>query len=527
MTAGRLRAGLLTACVAISLAWSATATAADKYYVSPDGNDAADGRSQKSAWRTLDRVNRHTFAAGDRIVLSAGDVHPGSIQLGTENSAGDIEIGSYGKGRAVIDAGDGSGIVIRNLSGVKISSLEIFGSGQETNTGDGILITSSVDPIPAQTIHYSGFVIDDVEVHDFKKFGILLHSHWGTGLDDARVTRCVSHDNGLEGVTVLADEFPGTPNEDIYIGHCVAYHNHGTLGRTGHSGSGIVLGGVKRGVIEHSEAYESGSLSDATETGGPVGIWAWNSDQVTIQFNKSHNMATGNNADGGGYDLDGATTNSVIQYNVSWNNQGYGYQLYDFFWGPHNNNTVRYNVTIGDGKVTSSRRPTPGQGALVGFGNLIDESFHHNIVYVENEGESDVKLVQIDNWPGDRLSFHDNVYIAGTGIRPFDVIDSTGTNLQMFNNLYFFAEEPLPFHWNDRVYNTIDQWRADTDLDANSQFFVGPLPSRAQRIRAELDALMQQPTLQPVMFHSLHRLGAAGSSTTSAPARRSKTTARR
>jgi hypothetical protein len=138
--------------------------------------------------------------------------------------------------------------------------------------------------------------------------------------------------------------------------------------------------------------------------------------------------------------------------------------------------------------------------------NLINESFHHNIVYAENEGESDVKLAQIDNWPGDRLSFHDNVHIAGTGIRPFDVIDSTGTNLQMFDNRYFFSEEPLPFHWNDRVYNTIDQWRADTDLDASSQVFVGPLPSPAQRIRGELDALMQEPALKPVMFHSLHRL---------------------
>ena len=77
------------------------------------------------------------------------------------------------------------------------------------------------------------------------------------------MTRAVSHDNGLEGITVLADEFPGTPNEDIYIGDSVAYHNHGTRGRDGHSGSGIVLGGVKRGMIEHSEAYENGDQSDA------------------------------------------------------------------------------------------------------------------------------------------------------------------------------------------------------------------------------------------------------------------------
>jgi Right handed beta helix region len=504
---GQFRAGLLTACVVIMLATAATsAISGQTYYVSGNGNDAADGTSRRTAWATLARVAEHTFAAGDRLLLEGGVVHRGSIHLGPDRSADDIQIGSYGHGRAIIDAGTGSGIVIENLSAVNISDLEIRGSGQETNSGDGILITSHVDPIPANSVPYSGFVIHKVEVHGFKRFGILLHSRLGTGLRDARVTRAVSHDNGLEGITVLADEFPGTPNEDIYIGYSVAYHNHGTRGLPGHSGSGIVLGGVKRGMIEHSEVYESGDQSDAFHGGGPVGIWAWNSDQVIIQFCKSHDMGTANNADGGGFDLDGATTNSVIQYNVSWNNHGYGYQLYDFFWGPHSGNTVRYNVTIGDGKVTSSRRPTPGQGVLVGVGNLINESFHHNIAYVENEGESDVKLAQIDRWPGDGLAFHDNIYLAGNTIRPFDVIDSTGTNLKMFGNIYYLAEEPLPFHWNKRVYNTIDEWRTEIGLDGSSQFLIGPHPPRGQRIRSALGALMREPTLQPEMFHKLHAL---------------------
>ena len=218
-------------------------------------------------------------------------MHRGSIHLGPDRSADDIQIGSYGHGRAIIDAGTGSGIVIENLSAVKISDLEIRGSGQETNSGDGILITSHVDPIPANTVPYSGFVIHKVEVHGFKRFGILLHSRWGTGLRDAHVTRAVSHDNGLEGITVLADEFPGTPNEDIYIGYSVAYHNHGTRGLPGHSGSGIVLGGVKRGMIEHSEVVrERRPVRRLPKGTGPVGIWAWNSDQVTIQFCKSHDM---------------------------------------------------------------------------------------------------------------------------------------------------------------------------------------------------------------------------------------------
>ena len=54
-------------------------------------------------------------------------MHEGSIQLGRDSSAGQIEISSYGQGRAIIDAGIGSGIVIENLNDVKISNLVIRG----------------------------------------------------------------------------------------------------------------------------------------------------------------------------------------------------------------------------------------------------------------------------------------------------------------------------------------------------------------------------------------------------------------
>jgi hypothetical protein len=81
----------------------------------------------------------------------------------------------------------------------------------------------------------------------------------------------------------------------------------------------------------------------------------------------------------------------------------------------------------------------------------------------------------------------------------------------MFDNRYFFAEEPLPFMWADEhyesiEYNSIEEWQADTGLDANSQFVIGPLGSRAQDIKAALEVLMLEPTLRPDMFHALHRL---------------------
>ena len=119
-------------------------------------------------------------------------------------------------------------------------------------------------------------------------------------------------------------------------------------------------------------------------------------------------------------------------------------------------------------------------------------------------GTRTLKLVQIDTWTGENLAFHDNLYIAGNSIRPFDVLNTTRTNLQMFDNVYVFAEEPLAFFWdvdgNEQVYTSIDEWRTDTGLDWDSQFFIGPFR------RAALDALRRAPTLRPEMFHKLHRL---------------------
>jgi hypothetical protein len=207
-------------------------------------------------------------------------------------------------------------------------------------------------------------------------------------------------------------------------------------------------------------------------------------------------MGTGN-WDGGGYDFDLITSNSVMQYNVSWDNQGYGYQLYEGGWGLHSGNTVRCNVSIGDAKG-----PPTGQGALVGAFGLVDESFDHNLVYVENGG-SEEKIFQLSAWYGDNLRFHDNLVFAGPNTSPF-LLDPncwgghcSGTNLQMFGNIYRFANDPLPFWWDETQYNSIADWQTATGLDLDSQFIIGPF-----ELPPELEQLETQP-LTREMFEQL------------------------
>jgi hypothetical protein len=473
---------------------------AQTYYVSPSGNDTANGLSKKTAWRTLERASQQQFIAGDRLLLEGGVEHPGSIALDPSNCAGNFEIGSYGGARAIIDAGDHSGIVIKNLNDIKISALAIRGDGGMTDNDDiltqkhGILIVSQADA-PPERIYYSNFRIDRVEVSNFEGNGVLLYSFTGTALRKARVSNVVVHDNAREGITVGADEAYARPNQDIYIGHSLAYHNHGTPGLWKHTGSGIVIGGTTGGMIEYSEQYENGDLSDPYYTGGPVGIWAWSSENVTIQFNKSHHMGTGN-WDGGGYDFDLITSNSVMQYNVSWDNQGYGYLLYEGGWGAHSGNTVRCNVSLNDVKG-----PPNGTGAFVGAFGLVDEAFENNLAYVENAG-FDTKIFQMGAWGGDNVRFNDNIILVGPNTSPFSLEpcpweNCVGTNLQMFGNTYRFTNDPLPFLWDETQYQTIADWQAATGLDLDSQFIIEPF-----ELPAELEQFKTQP-LTREMFEQL------------------------
>jgi len=70
------------------------------YYVSSSmGNDANSGTSEKSAWRSLDKVNSFTPKPGDQILFKRGDSWIGTIYVKASGSSGSsIVYGAYGSG---------------------------------------------------------------------------------------------------------------------------------------------------------------------------------------------------------------------------------------------------------------------------------------------------------------------------------------------------------------------------------------------------------------------------------------------
>ncbi|MEI7900365.1 MAG: discoidin domain-containing protein [bacterium] len=105
---------------------------ASDYYVSQSlGNDAADGKSEATAWNTLAKVSEGKYVPGDKILLKCGDTW-GNDTLRPQGSGtpeNPIVISSYGTGKKPLldgldDKKDRIGIHLKDVEGYHISGLE-------------------------------------------------------------------------------------------------------------------------------------------------------------------------------------------------------------------------------------------------------------------------------------------------------------------------------------------------------------------------------------------------------------------
>lgn len=317
------------------------------YYVDGQlGNDTNPGTLDKP-FKTIGRVNSLQLLAGNSVFFAGGQTFAGTLQFkelkGTKEQP--ITIRSYGNGRAIINGENGNGIQASDCSWFQVKNLIVNGNGRlKGNTGSGVEFR--------RTLNCS---IDSVEASGFLWSGVKA-----VGGKNLRITNVYAHDNGFSGINVESDgqnsgglEGSGAKSfRNLYIANCVADNNPGCPEvKSNHSGNGILIGGVTNGTIEYCEAMNNG-WDMPREGNGPVGIWAYQSDSITIQHCYSHDNKTSEKGkDGGGFDFDGGMTNSVMQYNFSANNEGAGYGLFQYYGASvWKNNIVRNNISYNDGR---------------------------------------------------------------------------------------------------------------------------------------------------------------------------------
>ena len=93
----KLQVILLTSVVflfAASASWAAT------YYVDATfGNDAGDGRSPSTAWKTIAKINVFNFTPGDNILLKRGEAWREALKLNVSGAPNNpIVVDAYGTG---------------------------------------------------------------------------------------------------------------------------------------------------------------------------------------------------------------------------------------------------------------------------------------------------------------------------------------------------------------------------------------------------------------------------------------------
>ena len=527
----------------IGLLSSSGAAHATDYHVSAQGDDAASGTTPRQAWRTLARAAQQSLVPGDRLLLRGGDTFTGSLTLTSQGDAGHeqdkadtlqrkagadnaaangsakpdpasagarndssisdktkarlLTLGSYGRGRATIEAQAGTAVTIQNAGGWRVTSLILRGGGRTANRGSGLVFRNT----RPGNVRYDMLRINDIEASGFGQHGILIEGDASdksqSGYKDVRITRCAAHDNAYTGIYVTGVYDTKTTryaNADVYVGHCTAYDNTGDPQYLeNHSGSGIFLQDVDGGIIERCVARNNGALC-ACKAGGPIGIWAAGANNIVIQYCESHHNHTGEQSlDGGGFDFDGGVTNSVLQYNYAHDNDGAGYLIYSYPNAPYTfrGNLVRYNISQNDG------RRHHYAGIYVG-GDVRECSIFNNTVFISPSPNAEPCALIAG---GADMRYCNNLLVTTGGVPLVEA--RAGEDVVLRGNAYWSSGAQFRITWNGRAYDSLAQFQAATRLEskvANSGDAAG----------LNADPLLTQPGGGPTLDNAdrLHTLTA-------------------
>ena len=432
------------------------------YYVSPSGSDGNSGLSASQPWQTVTRVNQQLFGPGDRILFQCGGRYAGSLQPEGSGIEGQpITISSYGTGaKPIIDGrGQDSAVKLFNQEYWQINSLDITGSQHY-----GVFITGDAS---YTTLHY--FRLSNLDVHDANGPG-----RWDSGLvmiapignhltfDDVLVDGVSAHNTNLwYGIHVgfnLYYSYPTNPpmSTNITVRNS---HVHDVYG------DGITVAQSHNVLIEKNVAYQTG-LAPAGISYTPNAIWSWQCDQTLVQYNEGYSSHS-YSYDGGVFDIDWGSTNTIVQYNYAHNADGYCVAI----MGGHNvvtsNSIVRFNICSNNARKSgmAARQgdiyiTTFGGGSLNGF------QIYNNTAYWNPASDGGWIKGRYLALSGTLPRFiQNNILYSATPT----LIDMDGS-IPLNHNLYWNTTGASIWKYGSVSANTFGAFRQSTGQEANGLY---------------------------------------------------------
>ncbi len=438
---------------------------ATDYYWRGDGSDsnAGTGSAANQAFKTPAKAGSMTFQAGDTLNFQGGTTFTGRVYIGPTSvgtAASPIQIRSFGTGRAIIKNTSDNALFVYNTSGIYVHDINFEGPGSAyNNTIDGLGFYTDKTNTKLPFIK-----IENVKISGWTKHGMYIGSgNISAGFKDVTITSVEATDNVQSGIYSYG---PATKivHENINVNNSTAHDNPGRAGLSNHSGNGIMLSGVKGGTIEYNKAWNNGTLHSYCGA-GPVGIWAFDASDLTFQFNESYGNKTNecglyDGADGGGFDIEGGT-NVTFQYNYSHNNDGAGFGLYQYAGAaPWSNNTVRYNISVNDGRKNDWYG---GISIWAANGETMNGAdVYNNTVYMSQAGLYNSGIANLvgpnDSGVANNFRFRNNNIYVTNGVKLLR-FDKDGSGM-LFQGNNYHAVGTFNITWKGNTYSSLDAWRA-------------------------------------------------------------------
>ncbi|MFQ4149302.1 carbohydrate binding domain-containing protein [Arthrobacter sp. LAPM80] len=431
--------------VAAPAAAMAAAAVGNLYFL--DCGAASNGAgTMASPWNSLTTVNATTFAAGDQLLLKRGSTCEGTLRpQGSGEAGAPIVIDAYGSGQAkprINGAGVDATVQLSNQQYWEIRNLEITNIDADTtarykNERRGLVV--KVQDI-GQANHYR---IENLNIHDvygegkkdLKGSGGIQFEVYASDTVSERVPTwfndVVIANNTVENVNrsginmstrwkcraeVGWDGCPGadrtnlpwTPSTGLVI-------RANTVKNVG--GDGIVVQMNKNALVEYNTVSDTANIPN----GSNAGVWSWNADGTTFQYNEvfGTKKLPGNN-DGNAFDVDYGTNDTLFQYNYSHDNEG-GMMLFCGCGGLSTQATFRYNVSEND----------KGRTNFVAGGTQ-NEYYNNTIILPNTPG------VILNNTQGSAMSMlmANNLIVASAAVQDQSTASPNAINIKWRNNAF-------------------------------------------------------------------------------------------
>jgi parallel beta helix pectate lyase-like protein len=357
------------------------ASPAEARYLDCSARKPGDG-SRARPYNTLERASAATLGPGDRLLLRRGTSCTGLLApSGSGSPRRPIAIGAYGWGPPPhVEGAAEDAVLLKDMSHVTLSGLEVTNRGEGETRRRGVHVVATTGVV-------RGVTVRGVWVHDVQ--GDLAKDAGGSGgiqvdvlgpeptrFDDLLIERNLIADVTRSGIFIVgtADGDRPRATEPWPAASTRVRVRANRLLRLG--GDGIVPLGTAGAVVEDNVVSEGNlrgrSLGDPRGMICNAGIWTFHANGTVIQRNEVFGMRF-NGCDGSGYDIDYDQDGTVVQHNLSHDNEG-GFILFCTDAQPRTA-VVRFNLSVDDRMVANQSPCSLQPGATYENVSLLNNTF--------------------------------------------------------------------------------------------------------------------------------------------------------